>query len=243
MRPVSAQQRTATIGKQQFLYRVRRSRRAKHLLLHVDLRGKIEVVVPWRAAYREADNFIREKRVWLTRALAASEEKRRSLPCRQLVCGEQLPVLGEWQRLSISAAAGRRRARVSESGGVVTLAMPQGQPVRPVLVRWYRQRAARYFTARAAQFAAQLSVAVSRVAVSEAKTQWGSCMPQQGRLTLHWCLLLGPRAVADYVIAHEVAHLKERRHSLLFWQLVAQLVPHYEMHRAWLRRFGYTLIL
>ncbi|MBI4021969.1 MAG: M48 family metallopeptidase [Candidatus Andersenbacteria bacterium] len=238
-----AQQRTVVVGGQRYTFSVRRSRRAKHLLLRVNMRGEIEVVVPWRAAYREADRFVREKRTWVTRTLAASAERFRTIPHRRLESGEQLPVLGGMRLLSVVAAAGRRRARVGESEGAVLVALPQGQPVRPALVRWYRQRAARYFAARADLFAAQLGVVVSMVAVSQAKTQWGSCMPQKGRLSLHWGLLLGPRAVADYVIAHEVAHLRERRHTLLFWQLVGQLVPHYETRRAWLKRYGYTLIL
>lgn len=260
---MQAQYRAVWLGGQQREYRVRRSRRARHVLLHVHLSGAIEVVVPWRAAWREAEHFIREKQAWVARVLADNAQKRLVLPRRRFVSGEQLPILGETRELLVKVAgvrartvgplvqragpprrrAGMRRASVVERGTILVVTVPPGRPVRPALVRWYRRQAARYFSAETARLAARLKAAAPRVAVSDARTQWGSCVPHRGRVALHWRLLLGPRAAAEYVAAHEVAHLKVRRHSARFWRLVGELMPGFEAQRAWLRRFGYTLVL
>lgn len=240
---MQAQQRTVTIGGQWVAWRVRRSWRAKHLRLHVGLHGDIEVVLPRRATMREAECFVRDKEVWVARVLAANAVRRRALPRRSLVSGESLPVLGESRQLLVKMSPDRCRTRVREAAGIVAVAVPHGRPVRPALVRWYRRHAAGYFSARAADFAATLQVVVLRVAITAAKTQWGSCVRERGRIALNWRLLLGPRTVADYVVAHEVAHLKERRHSARFWRIVGDLMPDYEAQRMWLKSFGYTLEL
>lgn len=240
---MQAQQRTLWLSGQQCVYRVRRSRRARRLLLHVDLQGGIEVVVPWHTAWREAERFVHEKHAWVMRVLAENAHKRLVLPRRFFVSGEPLPILGEERELLVTVKPSARQVRVSEKSDVLIVAVPPGQPVRAALERWYRRQAGRYFMAETARLAGRLHVAAPRVVVSGARTQWGSCSPQRGRISLNWRLMLGPRTVADYVIAHEIAHLKVRQHSARFWRLVGELVPGFEAQRAWLKRFGYTLVL
>jgi predicted metal-dependent hydrolase len=240
---MKAQRHSVLIGAVEHAYILRRSRRARNLLLHVGLDGTIEVVVPWHTAYREAEYFVRSETAWVERALAKNRRLRAAMPQRLLNSGALLPLLGDLVQLEVVTQPGRRRARSEEDGSIIRVWVQEASNVRRTLERWYKKKAHSYFLERAQCLAAEFNVVVSRVAVSGAATQWGSCIQEHGRLSLHWRLLLGPRPIADYVVAHEVAHLRERGHSARFWQHVARLDSGFQEHRRWLRRYGHTLVL
>lgn len=104
-----------------------------------------------------------------------------------------------------------------------------------------RQRARRELPARLAELAAQLGFAphaVSKVSVRNQKWRWGSCSPN-GHICLNWRLVTMPDAVRDYVLIHELMHLKRMDHSPKFWKLVAQACPGYREHRRYLRAINY----
>jgi len=222
-------------------YRLRRSKRARHILLHVGLEG-IEVVVPWHAAYATAEAFVQERAAWLERRLAHYAQLAAEVPRRALVSGELLPLLGYELQLVIQQERGRQRATVSEEAGVVTVRVSEPAAVRPALERWYRRQARWYFDEVTRELAAELKVRVRRIAIGDHSSQWGSCS-SGGRLSFNWRLLLGPEAVARYVAAHEVAHLRHRGHTQRFWQTVERLHPGFEEQRRWLRRQAHRLVL
>ncbi|HLD25539.1 MAG TPA: SprT family zinc-dependent metalloprotease [Candidatus Andersenbacteria bacterium] len=222
---------------------VRRSRRARNLLLHVDVTGAVEVVVPWRASYKEAEQFVHEKSAWLTRALKEAEQKRREQPQRRLVSGEVLPLLGDDYTLRVIVDPQRVRSSSGEADYELSIFVSEKRKVRAAVTAWYKKRARQYFAQQVRVFTEQLGVQAGALAVSSARSQWGSCIPQTGRISLNWRLLLAHEAVARYVVAHEVAHLQERRHTPTFWRIVAQLSPDYAQRRRWLRSRSHTLQL
>lgn len=224
-------------------YTIRRSRRAKNLLLRVDIFGEVELVVPWHVSFREGEKFAREQAEWLERILRKKKRQKRAVPRRKLVTGEKIPVFGEWYELEVKCEQPRRRARFREEGRVVVIKVSERRQVRSVLTRWYRKKAHVYFRRVVDDYCARAGVAADKVVVSDARSQWGSCMSKSRRVSLQWRLALGPPALADYVVAHEVAHLRERRHTPTFWRQVQLLDEEFEAHRGWLRRYGYTLVL
>lgn len=224
-------------------YTIRRSRRAKNLLLHVDMAGEVELVVPWHVSFREGEKFVRGQAGWLKQILRKKKWQKRAVPRRKLVTGEKIPVFGEWYELEVGWERSRRRARFLEEGRVVVVKVSDRRQVRSVLTRWYRKKAYAYFRRVVDDYCARAGVAADKVVVSDARSQWGSCMNKGRRVSLQWRLALGPPALADYVVAHEVAHLRERRHTPAFWRQVQLLDEEFEAHRAWLRRYGYTLVL
>jgi predicted metal-dependent hydrolase len=98
--------------------------------------------------------------------------------------------------------------------------------IEQAVSRWYRQEAEQYFILRAAHYAPRLNVVPRAVKLSEAKTQWGSCTAQ-GSVRLHVQLIKLPPRLIDYVVVHELAHLRELNHSAAFWQLVESACPDY----------------
>jgi predicted metal-dependent hydrolase len=188
----------------------------------------LEVVLPPRATLRDAEAFIRQQAAWVLHAL-----DRLPAPAAPLADGSQLPWLGATLTLRVLASA-RTRTRHQEADLLVA---PDGKPLATCVEAWYRAEAARYFGDRVARHAATLGVAHGRISIKDTRTRWGSCS-SKGNLNFSWRLLLAPADVADYVAAHEVAHLRELNHSPRFWTLVESVCPEYRVARDWLKRHG-----
>jgi predicted metal-dependent hydrolase len=113
---------------------------------------------------------------------------------------------------------------------------------REGLEKRYREAAKEYIPKRADYYADLLGVSYERIRVAEQKTRWGSCS-SKGTLSFNWKLMLAPPKVLDYVVVHEVCHIKEMNHSPRFWKLVEELMPDYKEYRKWLKENGSTLQL
>lgn len=214
---------------------LRRSAR-RTLALRVD-RGALRVTVPRATPMRAVASFVEANSAWV---LARLESSAAALAARRLevVDGAEVGVLGAPVRLRLPV--GRRRSAWAHAGdGVEELLLPPSNGL-PALERALRARALARFEARVAEFCLRLGVAAPRVALSSATTRWGSCSLRSG-IRLHWKLALMSPAVADYVVAHEVAHLREMNHSARFWQHVATLCPDWRALRVRLREEGRAL--
>jgi predicted metal-dependent hydrolase len=112
----------------------------------------------------------------------------------------------------------------------------------PVFIRWYKARALEFISERAALHAARFGLVHQGIRITSARTRWGSCSPE-GRLNFTWRLILAPPEVVDYVVLHELAHLKVKNHSKRFWNKLQSMMPDYKSHVAWLRQNGHGLSL
>ena len=101
----------------------------------------------------------------------------------------------------------------------------------------YRQQAARALSERAAYFAGRMGVSYGRITIRGQKTRWGSCSGK-GNLNFNWKLMLCPPEIQDYVVVHELAHLKEMNHSRAFYAEVEKILPDYRERMGWLKRYG-----
>ena len=106
---------------------------------------------------------------------------------------------------------------------------------------YYKTQALPLFIQRCEFYAAGMGVAYKRIGLSNAATRWGSCSPS-GRLRLNWRLVLVPAEVLDYVVVHELAHLKELNHSKRFWALVKEAAPHFLEAKKWLRQHSLSAV-
>ena len=207
-------------------YRFERRRR-RTIGIRVDAEG-IAVSAPQRASWREVEAFLRSSERWI---LAKLEEwTRAGRPARlRGVSGEVLPLFGESVRLEVQPG---RRA-ITWAGERLAISHPDAArpgAVRELLLRWLKAHALEALRPRAAHYAERLGRAAPPVAVSNARSQWGVCM-EDGRLRFSWRLVHFPPALADYVVAHEAAHLVELNHSRRFWQVVEALYPEWRAAR------------
>ena len=214
-------------------YRFARRRR-RTLGISVDASG-LKVVAPLRAPWREIERFLRDKERWIVAKLEEWSRVPRApvLHCRS---GESLPLFGEQRELEVRHG---RRGVHEEDARLVVSARRGARPLQ-VLLAWLKQRALETLTPRAAHYSAHLALRAPRVALSNARTQWGVCT-EDGVIRLSWRLVHVEPVLADYVVAHEVAHLVELNHSLRFWRLVKRLYPDFDRAKVWLDVHGTDL--
>ena len=109
-----------------------------------------------------------------------------------------------------------------------------------VLEQWYRMQAAKLIKKRADNLSTELGLTYNRLIIRGQKTRWGSCS-NKGNLSFNWRLIMAPESVIDYVIIHEITHLKEMNHTKRFWQLVGRRCPQWREHKKWLKYHGTEL--
>jgi predicted metal-dependent hydrolase len=218
-------------------YVLKRSARRRRMLLSVD-EGGLTVSVPWRASDKRIADLLQQSEKWVLGKLEAYAARRR--PQRVWQDGTLIDFLGRQLRLTLMQRAGRPLAQLQDDGALMLgLAEPErGEHVRELVIKWYRRHAAVHLRARAEHFAARLGEAPPRVLLSSAVGRWGSCNAKR-EVRLSWRLMQAPAHVIDYVVAHEVAHLRVMSHSLRFWRVVEQLHPDYESARAELDSMGH----
>ncbi|HEY7851896.1 MAG TPA: SprT family zinc-dependent metalloprotease [Caulobacteraceae bacterium] len=204
--------------------------RARRVSLRIDARtGEAVATAPSARRLSDAVAFARTRRAWLADRLAS----RAAAP--PPMAGEVLRVFGV---ACILVPDGRRPALAA---GAIT-GCGQGAVDPQLVARAVRRAALEVFEARCAAHCARLEVAAPTVLAADARTRWGSCSParpgRRATIRLSWRLALAPFEVADYVVAHECAHLIEPNHGPRFWALVRGLIGDPAPHRAFLRREG-----
>jgi len=213
--------------------------RARRVSLRLDrARGEIVATAPSARRLGEAAAFARERAGWIAERIAELPE------VAPLAPGMMLQVFGEPVRLE----AGTGRARwlaATEHYPARIAAMGEGEGYARAVILVLKKRALEVLTERTAHYAARLGAPMAKVAVADAKGRWGSCRPgrggKPGSIRYSWRLALAPFAVADYVAAHECAHLLELNHGPKFWAHVKALVGEARPHREWLRAEGARL--
>jgi predicted metal-dependent hydrolase len=212
--------RLVQLGPRIVPFRFSRSRR-RTIGISVDADG-LAVAAPHYAPWVEVEKFLHEKSRWIVTKL--DEWSRAGRPARILgVPGETIPVRGH--NLQLELSQGEKRIELAGGNLHLRLRTPQDRArVKAELVRWLKGHALEHLAPRAASYANRLGVPPPRVSVSNARTQWGVCT-QDGRIRLSWRLVHVAPALADYVVAHEVAHLVELNHSPRFWKVVESLYP------------------
>ena len=211
---------------------VTRSVRARRLILRLDpLRGNVRLVVPAGVPARDAERFLHRHRDWVKARLAEMPGRLPFAP------GQAVPFLGQPHRIRQAASSTARTVRTN--GEIVVGGAPEHLPRR--IVDYLRREAGRELTARARLKAASIGAHVAAVSVRDTATRWGSCS-HTGRLSFSWRLVMAPEPVLDYVVAHEVAHLRQMNHGPAFWALCRSLADDADASRAWLKRQGAQLL-
>ncbi|MGA2551349.1 MAG: SprT family zinc-dependent metalloprotease [Burkholderiaceae bacterium] len=217
-------------------YQLRRSRR-RSIGFAVDELG-LTVTAPRWVTLAQIDEALREKERWIFAKIAEMQERRRAIPRVHWEDGGTLPYLGAPLTLCLADHAQRGEAvQYDASRRCLTVALPPlagRQQLKDRVQGWLQAEARRIFAARLDFFAARLGVSQRSFRLSSAATRWGSCS-SDGRILLNWRLVHFPMSSIDYVVAHELAHLKEMNHGPGFWKTVGQILPGFEAARAHLR--------
>jgi predicted metal-dependent hydrolase len=224
-------------------YALKRSRR-RSIGFIVGTEG-LSVNAPKWVGIGDIESALREKAAWILRKLQEQQDRARRLQAARVEWrdGTSVPFLGETVIVVLDPRANGAVLNTDADAlpGVPRLTLHVGLPqsaapeqIRDAVQSWLQRQARRVFEARAAHFAQQLEVRVTRLALSSAQTRWGSASAD-GSIRLNWRLIHFAMASIDYVVAHELAHLREMNHSPRFWEVVRSVLPDYEQARGVLK--------
>ena len=202
-------------------YRLVRAKR-RTIGMHVDAEGLVVRASRW-VTIRDVEDTLRVHAAWILRRLAEWRDRRDVLPA-VWKSGAPLLVQGRDLTLAIHAAA---RPSIAADLVNVTVRHPAPHDERGIAAfvdRWLRDQALHFLAPRVAACAAQIGAASPAVKLSKARSEWGSCN-RKGEIRFSWRLIQLPPELAQYVVAHEVAHLIELNHSRRFWAIVEALHP------------------
>jgi predicted metal-dependent hydrolase len=229
--------RRIQLGSHAVEFDLRRSAR-RSIGFMIDDHG-LRVTAPRRVTLAEIDNAIRAKQRWILAKLLERGERRAERlhkPALRWVDGAQLPYLGDDITLRLEPA-GRSHCSFDEQSRVLSVGVVEGLSEWQLKERvrlWFEAEAKRLFGERLDLYAPRLGVTYKAFALSSAGTRWGSCTIG-GNIRLNWRLIHYPLALIDYVVAHELAHLREMNHSPQFWATVESVYPDYDGARLALR--------
>ena len=220
-------------------YVVVRSERAKYVRLRIGSEPRVEVIVPRRARQPDVPAMLRASEEWVLRHLQRVE--RAVSETQSLAAGGVLPFLGTDRTLVIQAGWPAFVGLLEDGVSLhVRLPEPSDAGVHAALLSWYRVQARQELTHSAEVHGGRMGVSYTRLTVRDQRTRWGSCS-SSGALAFNWRLIMAPRDVLEYVVVHELAHLREMGHTGRFWELVAMHCPEYRAHRRWLKENGLRL--
>lgn len=217
---------------------IRKSKKARNLLLHVDVDGSVELVIPRYASIAEGIRFMNRKRVWLLRQIKKQRSRQQKANVIPIVHGSKLPFFGEEIVLDLTIDPKRKRVFIKKEVKTFTIKAGSSEQARKSILSWYKKESLLMFATQVQLFN---PVPIPKLRVNAAKTQWGSCNKKMRTISLNWKLALMPLSVARYVVAHEVAHLTHANHSQRFWKRVEKLMPEYKESQKWLRKHGHSI--
>jgi predicted metal-dependent hydrolase len=231
--------RESRLGGHRVAYELRRARR-RSIGFAISLDG-LTVSAPRWVTLADIEAALQEKSAWILRKLQEQDERGRRQAAARVDWrdGTSIPFLGETAIIVLDPRTTGSVLHASDDTlpGVPRLTLHVGLPqsATPVQIRdavqsWLQRQARRVFEDRCHHFASQLGVRMTRLSLSSASTRWGSA-GADGAIRLNWRLIHFAMPTIDYVVAHELAHLREMNHSAAFWDVVRSVMPDFERAR------------
>jgi predicted metal-dependent hydrolase len=217
---------------------VRSKRRKRTMTLKLERSGAVVILVPERTPKDEIHRFFNSKVPWIHKKLNEYRESGKDMNTpKRFEPGEKFMYLGDEYPLEITQG---RASRLTLSHGAFILCMDHNTDQRQVFIEWYKRRAREIFAERVAFYARDMGLAFNGIRVTSARTRYGSCSADN-RLSFAYRLVMAPYHIIDYIIVHELAHVKIKNHSRKFWNYVEARLPAYKESKAWLRAKGHLL--
>jgi len=223
-------------------FEIIRSTRRKRIALRV-WEGKVQILAPKRFPEHDAKVFLDKNFAWVQKQLH-KQANHASYQPKKYTDGEMFSYLGQNYFLTI-AYAKKPVVMVRDNQlfvfiRTITDTDKRKQKIYQQLRAWYWQQAEQELQQKSQQYAQQLGVQFKSITIRQFKSRWGSCSVK-GDIQYTWQIILAPHAVIDYLVVHELSHLKHHNHSMRFWQLVESVMPDYRNSKNWLKTHGHLL--
>lgn len=211
-------------------YLLKRSPRAKNVRLEIRPVSGLTVIIPRQYDPKRLPALLQQKADWILSRLAKCLQVRAAPDIEN---GDSIPFLGRDLTLRVSPTIDDFTT-IRLDGDDLLVKLAPSHDLNLLLPRWYHREAAGVIERLADSFSKSIGVSYQRLTIRGQRSRWGSCSAKRN-LNFNWKLMMAPAAVLDYVIIHELCHLKEMNHRKAFWALVAQFSPKWREHKKWLK--------
>lgn len=225
----------------------RRRRRTVGITVRDD--GRVEVHAPLRTSRATIAEIVQEHLEWIRMKRRENRERHARLRARRFDNGDEIPFLGGTLRLVVRESRAATMPPPRRDGDDLVIHVPHDLATssrravtRYAVGRWLLDQAQEIFHRRHARAVKRVGEAAESVTIKDMRTRWGSCGPSR-KMSLNWRLVMAPLHVIDYVLVHELTHIRIPDHSPRFWKRVAKACPRWEEGRDWLGDHGADLEL
>ena len=228
-------------GSRRTVYRVRIGKRAKTAAISIHPNAQVVISIPPFVTEGGVRDLVRKKARWIFSKQAYFKNRARLFPKKELVSGEEILFLGRRYRLKIKKIETQEGPLATERiGRRILVTVPQSleerkRAIRDALVVWFIPQAETIIQQRVAHYSELLGLNPKQVIVKNQERRWGSCS-KSGVVRINWKIIMAPISIVDYVVVHELCHLRITNHSQAFWKLVSSVLPDYELRRNWLKQ-------
>lgn len=219
---------TLTVGDLEF--ELRRSSRRRSVQVTVDRGGELVISAPDECSVATMEDFVKSKRFWIYTKLAEKEALRPQVSRKDYVSGEGFPYLGRSYRLLLVKD---QDTPVKLDRGRFRMRRADASRGRDHMVAWYSAHATPWLTKRVECLGSRVGVDPAGVVVQDLGYRWGSC-GKGGKLYFHWRSILLPPRIVEYIVVHELVHLREPHHTPEFWTRVERVMPDFAQRKQWL---------
>jgi predicted metal-dependent hydrolase len=217
---------------------IRSRKRRKTISLHIKEDGKIVIYTPFRTPKWEIEKFIEEKQSWIVEKTSEREKKIKEVE-KTFLPGEKFLYLGEWYPLEIQESS-NKKPPLTLAFGKFILHPDHLAQARDLFCNWYKKEAKERIIERVGHYSDRFQLFPEGIKITSARSRWGSCS-RDNRLSFSWRIIMASLTVIDYVLIHELVHIREKNHSKKFWDYLESILPDYRKHRSWLRENGHLL--
>lgn len=235
---------TITIDQHVLSYTVKYSKRRKTIQIKIINAQALEVTVPYKTSEVYIQNLLQQKSCWILNKISILAKIDQNPINKSLCDGAQILYLGTPHTLSLLTSSVKNPV-ISRGIKHITVYLPKDFDTHSILLKytikeWFIESAEKTLRAKTIAWADQIGVIPKKIRIKEQKTRWGSCS-SLGAVNYNWRIIMSPPGVIDYLVVHELCHLKFLNHSPYFWELVEQFIPDFKLYRAWLRSNGNLL--
>jgi len=224
------------VGKIAIDHIIRTKRRTFGLRIGSD--AALTVRAPLRADIKLIEKIVAEKSAWITKKQEEALRKGKEIVNHKFEAGEVFCYLGQGYPLII---AKHGKAIILE-GDKFILHQKYSHKGKEVFVKWYKTKSLSYIQERVDFYSDKMGLSYKSLRISSAKKRWGSCSGKRN-LSFSWRLILAAPEIIDYVVIHELAHLKQHNHAKTFWLYVESILPNYKTPKKWLKENGHLLAI
>lgn len=225
---------------------IRYNQNRKDLKISVTIVNGVEVYSPDNLNDEDLNDLLKKKAPWILNKIKELNQVEASIQPKEFVSGEKLPYLGRNYRLKVQREP-VTNAELTLYQGRFIATVPKNwqqsqvqETLEKQLIKWYRQHGAKKLQERVRHYQTVMDVTPKSVNFRSQHKRWGTCTPD-GDIYINWRLIMAPVKVLDYVVVHELAHLKVHDHSPEFWKIIKSIMPDYEKRKEWLQVNGMSL--